>query len=1262
MRESGEKRAYQELEIKLKELIEKELFEIKKPPKFTTSFSIKSPGLVAELLIQLLNYEVDEDTLKRVGKRFWLDFSKVEKMAFDELSSSIETLAANFESFLKKIAYLKYKGTKYWEGFEHCAGVKETTLYNLLTGKINNKRSAPQEAQLIEIPEPLVDFTSIKRAVLDFTREIRNQLHNSVEYSREELFRFSNIVIQCYLIAVEDNLAFLKRQFLPEYKYLQRVVNDRNLAGHDQIYVDLLGEEEIDEIDLAAVEVPDYKTVLKDIADISFNVSDEQEEEEEEPGLGDTRYMGSILEIAEKFDRFYLIGAPGCGKTATLNKVLYSFSKRKLDGEEQLKTPLLIFANEYSEDRSIRYLAEKLMPAESLEKAFLKGEILLIIDGVNELPTRLKYLIVSEIERLKSDYSNLSLIISSRKYGFKNRLDLPVFEIKELDKDRITSFIKSYTGDSASQLSEQINANLSLLKLASNPLLLKMIIAVGKKGGIPESKGKLFDLFIEVILEREENKVEQFDKETKLEVLGELAFEMRADGFVSYSAAKVKNFIQRKLRQINSQAPFIQFFHQLIDNSILKQSETDEVSFFHESYQEYFAAACLKKKFLVNGEIPNLNYDENWLETLQMASELFQKDQDIDMFFDNLIRGSNQRDREKKQLWEFNEEDINQNITVISKLGHNVRKRYPQIFKKLEVTLFNYLSLWYLLYKSNLEEKFRLELVFGAISSLGSPILFWKIFHSERWVQLWLFKDDGEESNLRFNIFFRDGEEKFLALTKAIVENLSDFQQAYTILDIVINSSLCSFFKSIRKNVIRIKRAILSSVTERELISFYELRPSFDVFAEIIKSNLDYIKNNGIPDLFEAREYKTILGILLKFHLFDKDSHPLVLEVLDKILGYNKAIVKGYTTLLDFPETYPILFPKIIALKEKNPEAYSQLWPFFQKIPYDNLPKEIQNEFNELGRDLKIPVSRKIGMHKYEIDGKYTDFLSLQSKLRANGLWDCTVTNVDSIHHITHQAIICSIEDEKVFFDIPKKGKLQLFLPHFIESLEEVFENYIPDIEESTIEFSCPVFSRGRLLSLLEGESIIKLNDEVNAKLISVKDISASEKKVKLFVNREDFSEIQKEVHLRVRVAEYSSEKQEEFLYNVVKLNNAKDKVTIGLPVGQEFDIFKKFKDAAQVIINECVFLKVIGKSSFSRASSRLSISVESEGLPHEETVEYFTYPRSGYDFSSPELFHRDQVLRDQKLIKQIQEDIENDKRWEKLIRHLGLSYQRFSV
>ena len=387
---------------------------IKHPTRGKSEINITDPSLVSELLENLLNYEIPEPTLSRVKVNFEIAFKNIIELNKAELASSLELLATNFESFIKRIAYLKYNPhyPEYWNGDGIYKGITKSSLGELLNSALYPVDSTDSSISPKPYPSPLLDFKGIKQAIYDKTREIRNHVHIAKEYSNIELISSINLVLGTYLLAIQDNKEFLSQILLPEFKLLSDKLKDEEYSRLDKLYIELSGVESL-EFEITANQISDYGVLLPELDDL-----DDGEASESVDDRKPIIQIESIVNIANTTDGFILLGKPGAGKTTALKKIFHSIASEFFIKEANKRYPIFIDSNSYSPEFGFFKLIQNEIKGCDFIELKSKYEMVILVDGLNEINEDFRVSAVSELKYLIKNNDDITFIISSRKYGF----------------------------------------------------------------------------------------------------------------------------------------------------------------------------------------------------------------------------------------------------------------------------------------------------------------------------------------------------------------------------------------------------------------------------------------------------------------------------------------------------------------------------------------------------------------------------------------------------------------------------------------------------------------------------------------------------------------------------------------------------------------------------------------------------------------------------------------------------------------------------
>ena len=226
---------------------------------------------------------------------------------------------------------------------------------------------------------------------------------------------------------------------------------------------------------------------------LRLRLSEQDQKSELESALGESvggkKHETSDLDIrtaVSQFTRVVVIGDPGCGKTTSLRHLAYVHATENLqkieNGQEPDLLPIYLPLGVHgSVDKSLTdYLwdvtkayALPLSLVQSLEKHVFAGRALLLIDGVDEVPTDSRRQVVRTFEGLMKRFPSHPVAITSRVIGFEHLLPGTILEVKPLSQGLIEDFIHNWFAaidpEKGAKLWQQVSVQSRLLELAENP-------------------------------------------------------------------------------------------------------------------------------------------------------------------------------------------------------------------------------------------------------------------------------------------------------------------------------------------------------------------------------------------------------------------------------------------------------------------------------------------------------------------------------------------------------------------------------------------------------------------------------------------------------------------------------------------------------------------------------------------------------------------------------------------------------------------------
>lgn len=422
--------------------------------------------------------------------------------------------------------------------------------------------------------------------------------------------------------------------------------------------------------------------------------------------------ISSILKLGSKIA---ILGTPGSGKSTLIKRLAVAYtSKENLEkSSDNLPDynwfPIVIrcrdidFGTSLSIENvvySIPVKAEMSYLEESFKKLFQQnvkaGRILLLIDGLDEIPDRKQKIIFSkQLRTFLGTYPNITLVITSRETGFRivGRTISSYCEpylISELNDRQILFLIKHWhekviqsntTQKENFELLNLLKSTSKIYALAKNPLLLTTILLVRRsRGFIPSKKSILYQEVIRVLLLTwNVEGHEPLDLDEAEPQLCFLAFEMMKRGSQIINYKDLKNILASARRELPEFLGFTQLniseFIERVEerSSILILSGYEEVDgeilpvyeFLHLVFQEFLSAKAFVEQYYPKAEengnlLENIKPflpKENWKEVIPLITVLLgRKAKEIIFYLMSLVNNiekSHDQDNFYESLYEI---------------------------------------------------------------------------------------------------------------------------------------------------------------------------------------------------------------------------------------------------------------------------------------------------------------------------------------------------------------------------------------------------------------------------------------------------------------------------------------------------------------------------------------------------------------------------------------------------------------------------------
>jgi len=359
-----------------------------------------------------------------------------------------------------------------------------------------------------------------------------------------------------------------------------------------------------------------------------------QSEEFDRLGLGKIRQERIPgLKAVERYTKLMVLGKPGAGKTTFLQYLAIQCNQGNLISD---RIPVFIRLKNFAEDALdeahfslLNYINQEFercgICQQKVETLLNQGKVLLLLDGLDEVPEAASDEVIKQIRKLSENYYKNSLIITCRlaaqEYRFRGFTEV---EIADFKPEQIEKFARKWfvavarnspeSGlKKASLFLEQmaLPENQPIQELAATPVLLNLTCLVFQaKADFPAKRSDLYKQGLDLLLIRwdeargikRDEIYRNLSLHHKLQLLSQLAAITFEQGEYFFEENTINQLIANYLRSLPG--------HQLDPSTIelnsaavLKSIEGQHgllierarriYSFSHLTFQEYFTARAI---------------------------------------------------------------------------------------------------------------------------------------------------------------------------------------------------------------------------------------------------------------------------------------------------------------------------------------------------------------------------------------------------------------------------------------------------------------------------------------------------------------------------------------------------------------------------------------------------------------------------------------------------------------------------------------------
>ena len=399
----------------------------------------------------------------------------------------------------------------------------------------------------------------------------------------------------------------------------------------------------------------------------------------------DARKDGTVVVNKEQY--LMLLGGPGVGKSTFLRKVGLEALKDENGSFEHACIPIFLELKRFTADQiNIEALITEEFrtcgypyPAQVTETALKLGKLLILFDGLDEVPTGNVDNVVSKIGDFVDQYSQNRFIASSRIAAYRGGFTrFTEVEVAEFDDAQIETYIKNWFDSTPDQYRRELDTEMETAQqcwdmlseteseatkeLARNPLLLTFLCMVyDGSQDFPRNRAALYEDAINIFLKewaaekrvrREESIGQYLDIAAEKRMLSEIASKNFEENRLFFSKDKLINQIQtfgegdaNTLPTFNA-SKILETI--LVDHGLFVERFKGSYSFSHLTFQEYLTANYVVRNTRSIRELVSERlHDEQWREVFLLTAGCMHEADDLLLAMESEVARTINTDRLK---------------------------------------------------------------------------------------------------------------------------------------------------------------------------------------------------------------------------------------------------------------------------------------------------------------------------------------------------------------------------------------------------------------------------------------------------------------------------------------------------------------------------------------------------------------------------------------------------------------------------------------
>jgi hypothetical protein len=338
-------------------------------------------------------------------------------------------------------------------------------------------------------------------------------------------------------------------------------------------------------------------------------------------------------ESLRHFSRLMILGPPGSGKTSCLRRLaleLLDAPDRPLPVYLQLRELSL----EHMDERQLAAAVVRHSPTLDFAAAAQRGSLMLLLDGLDEVPISARPKLLQLIESTGHQYPNIKIILTSRWTEARATLrDYAYVSILPFTDSQVAQWAWQSIpdGQTCERFLELAWSHSATRELVRQPLLLGVAVDTFKRHGtLPPRVSDLYEVFIRMLCDDWDRTrgvsrhPESASTEDVIRLLSQLSHQLLVNGRVTFSDAELPTSGAR------SHLAGLTFASISERCGLIRHTHPDTWQFAHRSFLEYFASQYLVRRLddVMSELIPQLA-DPTWQRVWTWLCQLTPEDKPL---------------------------------------------------------------------------------------------------------------------------------------------------------------------------------------------------------------------------------------------------------------------------------------------------------------------------------------------------------------------------------------------------------------------------------------------------------------------------------------------------------------------------------------------------------------------------------------------------------------------------------------------------------